>query len=776
MRSRALNLTVSGQERNTMRTEQAASRDVLPLLTAIVLALALFIPWQHLSARQETTDQIWFGDGTYLEGPEINIYVKRINQPITIDGVLSDPAWDQADAYDNYFFQQEPHDREPSGQKTRVMVLQDDDFLYFGMQAYYDSPDQIFASAMRRDAGFGTDDILELLIDTFGDNRTSYAFGTTPLGSKIDAIISDEGNHINQSWDCVWYSETQINDQGFAVETAIPFKSLKYREGDEVRWGLNITREIKYSNEVTYLVPIPRGLGHNGKFRGSLYANLINIHPPEPGLNLELQPYARGESTRIYDPIKERNTRGDAGLDVRYQITPQMTLDLTYNTDFAQVETDEEIVNLTRFNINLPEKREFFLESAGMFTFGTGARAGGSLVGIRTGSDFLLLNSRTIGIEKGQRIPLYGGAKIAGRTGDFSIGGMNLQSKETTLRDGSVVPSTNYTAVKVKRDLFTNSNVGVMMLNKQSGPEEYNRAIGTDAFFAFSPQVMVNGAVARTFSPGIVTRDWAGNAGVVVNTEWLDMSLRHAFIDSLFNPEMGFVQRGNLRNTEGALSLTRWINSRHLKSIALITSMEYITNHRNTLLSRETDIEFWVTGKSEDMLRLETDLEYEYLPTDDYIRNIRIDKGRYKTRTHRMTLNTYRSRPISGSISYEWGSMFGGYGRGFGLTADTKFSRHFNVDLSYSHNTLDLQNGALTANILSTRFNYSFTTELFAKAFLQWNDADHRISTYFLVDWIYRPKSHLYLVYRDTRNTLLSRFDNFRDRTIQLKLTYLWSL
>ena len=759
-----------------MRIVQSPNRYELSCLTTLLLMLSVCIPWQPLPAQQETTDQVWFGDGSHLEGPDITIYVKQITQPLTIDGVLDDPAWEQADAYESYFFQQEPHDREPSNEKTRVMVLQDNEFIYFGMQAYYDDPDQIFASVMRRDGGFGTDDILELLIDTFGDYRTSYAFGTTPQGSKIDAIISDEGNHINQSWDCVWHARAHINNRGYAIELAIPFKSLKYREGDQVRWGLNITREIKYSNEVTYLVPIPRGLGHNGKFKGSLYANLVNIHPPETGLNLELQPYARGGNTRIYDPIDEQHTRGDGGLDVRYQITPQMTFDLTYNTDFAQVETDEEIVNLTRFNINLPEKREFFLKSAGLFTFGTGARAGGSLVGIRSGSDFLLFNSRTIGIEEGERIPLYGGAKLAGRAGDFSIGGMNLQSKQSTLRDGTVVPSTNYTAVKLKRDLFTNSNIGVMMLNKHSGPEEYNRAFGTDAFFAFSPQFMVNGAVARTYSPGVTTRNWAGNAGLVVNTEWLDMSLRHAFIDSLFNPEMGFVERGNLRNSEGALSLTRWINSRYLKSIAFMSGIEYITDHHNTVLTREADFEFWVTGSSEDMLRLETDLEYEHLPGDDYIRDIRIDKGNYRTRTHRITLDTYRSRPVSGSISYEWGSMFDGFSRGFGLTGDTKFNRHLSVDLSYSHNILDLKNGDLTANILSSRFNYSFSTELFAKAFLQWNDADHRVSTYFLIDWIYRPKSHVYLVYRDTRNTLLNRFDNFRDRALQLKLTYLWSL
>jgi len=731
-----------------------------------------------VSARGQdhTTQQVFFDDGSHLEGPEMYIRVNRTTQPITIDGDLSDSAWQQADPYEGHFFQQEPEDRKPSSQKTRIMVLQDDKNLYFGMQAYYDDPDRIFASSMRRDVGFGTDDILELLIGPLGDNRTSYTFSNTPLGGKIDAIISDEGNHINSSWDGVWYSKAQINDQGFAVEMAIPFKTLKYRVGETVRWKLNVTREIKYKNEVTYLVPIPRGLGHNGKFRGSLHANLVNIHPPQTGLNLEVQPYLRTAGSRIYDPVDERNTDFHGGLDARYQVTPQLTADFTYNTDFAQVETDQEIVNLTRFNINLPEKREFFLESAGLFTFGTGARAGGSLVGIHTGSDYLLFNSRTIGIEQGERVPLYGGAKVTGRAGQFSVGGMNLQSKETRLRDGTLVPSTNYTAVKVKRDLFTNSNIGLMMLNKQSGPGHYNRAVGTDAFFAFSQAFMVNGSLARTLSPDVSGNNWAGDAGLVVNTEWLDFSLKHSFIDSLFNPEMGFVRRGNLRNTQGDLSLTKWINNRYLKSVSFITGIQYITDHRNTLLTRENDFELWVTARSEDNLRLETDLEYEYLPTQDYIRDIPIDPGIYKTHTSRVSVNTYRSRRVTGSIEYEWGPMFDGTSRGITLSNDTRVNRHFTLELEYGHNVLDLKYGSLTANILATRLNYSFTNDLFAKAFVQWNDADHRVSTYFLVDYIYRPKSHVYLVYQDTRNTLLSGFSNYRDRIIQLKFTYLWSI
>lgn len=744
---------------------------ILAMLAICFLSLST-----EVLGQPQTTRQVHLNDGTHLTGPEINIRVSQISGNITVDGVLDDTAWQQADAYENPFFQHEPRDREPSAQPTKIMVLQNDRFIYFGMQAYYDDPADVFATSMRRDEGFGTNDILELLLDTFGDNRTSYAFGVTPLGAKIDAIISDQGNHINQGWDCIWYAETEINADGFAVEVAIPFKSLKYKEGETVRWGINISRDIKHINEETYLVPIPRALGHNGKFRGSLFANLVNIQPPETGLNVEIQPNIRGANTRTYQPLETSDQNIEAGLDVNYQITPQMSMDVTYNTDFAQVETDEEIVNLTRFNILLPEKREFFLQDAGLFTFGGASRAVNPLEGIRRRSDVVLFNSRSIGIENGELVPLYGGAKIAGRTGPYSVGAMNIQSQSTTLRSGTRVPSSNYTAMKFKRDMFENSNLGFMFLNRQSDSNTYNRAVGVDGYFVITPAFTVYGDLAKSFDPDVESDDWAGSSGLAYNSEWLDFYAAHSFIDSLFNPEMGFIRRGNIRKSEGAVSLTRWINNDYLKSLNLVTEIDYITDHDNRLLTRQNSAEFDITARTDDRISLEYSTEYEFLPNDDDIRGVLIPAGIYTTNTYEVQFRSYRSRQLSGFIGYEWGTVFDGKSREIETAADYSFSGRFNTEISWSHNELELSNGDITANVLSSRFIYSFSTELFAKAFLQWNDADERVSTYFLMDWIYRPKSHLYLVYRDTRNTTFGTLDNYRDRSLQVKLTYLWAI
>ncbi len=700
-----------------------------------------------------------------IKGSDINIYVQQINEPIKIDGILDDPAWEKAIPYNEYFFQLEPLDRAPSSEKTELRVLQDEHNIYFGAQCYDSEPEKIYASEKRQDGSFLNDDAFELLIDTFQDKRNSYAMGTNPFGIRVDAIISDEGNHINKSWDCIWYCKTSIHDKGWTVEMAIPFKSLRYKKGELVDWGLNISREIKHRGEETYLVPVPRGLGHNGKFKGSLFANLKNIKPPSYKLNLEVQPYTTAGRTYIYRP-NDFDSEFGSGFDVRYHVTPQLTLDLTYKTDFANVESEQEIINVTRFNINLPEKREFFLESAGLFQFGSGRR----------GSGFMLFNSRTIGIKKGQRIPLFGGVKITGRIGKYSIGALNIQSEKTVLKDGSIEPSTNFTAIKLKRDIYTNSNIGFMILNKQSSSNAYSRAIGGDAYFAFTQEFIVNGSIAKSFSPEDITNEWAGGIGLTLNKEWIDISLRYTHIDTLFNPEMGFIRRGNIRSTNGSVGLTKWINNDYFRNMSFVTSVSYTTDHHNILETRQTDAEFNVTMKSRDSFSFSFNKDYDFLPSNAYIRGIVIEKGKYDVNYQNISFRSYRARPITCNISYRWGERLDGKNQKISLSNSTKISNDLLMSLSYSYDWLNLKNGSLKAGVLSGRWTYSFSTELFAKCYVQWNDADHKIAMNFLIDYIYRPRSHIYLVYNENRDTLINSVKNIKDRILLLKFTYLWSL
>ncbi|NVM03017.1 MAG: SPOR domain-containing protein, partial [Candidatus Helarchaeota archaeon] len=230
---------------------------------------------------------------------KIDLYVTGIQSDLKIDGKLIEPEWEQAVPYIGYFYQQEPFDREPSTEKTEVRILNDQKNLYFGIRCYYAEPDKIFATVMRRDGHLHSDDNIELFLDTYHDGRNCFHFSTNPLGAKIDAVITDEGNYVNENWDAVWYCKTSRDESGWCAEISIPFKSLKFKEGGDGDWGINIGREISYKRESTFIVPIPRALNHRGKYKASLYANLKNIKNPKTGKNIQIIPYTSGG--RIYE-------------------------------------------------------------------------------------------------------------------------------------------------------------------------------------------------------------------------------------------------------------------------------------------------------------------------------------------------------------------------------------------------------------------------------------------------------------------------------------------
>lgn len=707
-----------------------------------------------------------------IQGSDIRMEVRRASTPIVVDGRLDDPAWKEAAVYEEYFFQHEPLDRAPSSEKTRLMVMQDEDTIYFGIQAYDSEPDKLFASAMRQDKDIWNDDVVELLIDTFRDFRNCYAFVTNPLGVRGDAIISDQGGDINKSWECVWRVKSTVNEKGWATEMAFPFKSLKYRQGEVVEWGLNISRNIRHRNETTYLAPVPRSLGHDGKFKGGLYAVLTNIHPPSPRVNMEVQPYARTGGSWMYRP-DDRDSEFDAGLDLRYHVTPQFAVDATWNTDFAQVESEEEVVNVTRFNIYLPEKRDFFLENAGLFNFSMISSAGEYYA---EDADFILFNSRTIGIQNGKRTPLYGGAKAAGRVGKYSLGVMNIQSERTSLDSGGAVPSTNYTAFRLKRDIFANSYVGLMALNRQADSDDWSRTVGGDAYLAFTDDFYAKGSLARTFEPDDRGHDLAGDVKVSLIKDWMNVSAGYTTIDSLFTPEMGYLRRGSIKKSDGTLGFTRWINNRYIKSVSLQNTMVYTTDRADVLETREMEAQASLEAVSGDSFSFSLNRDYDFVPEEDFIRNIRIAPGRYTADYRTVSLQSKSSRPVAGRIAYRWGEQLDGESRQVTLSNRTRINMHLNMDLSYTYNDLEMRYGDLSANVLAGRWTYCFTTDMFAKAYIQWNDADHKISSNLLFDYVYSPKSHIYIVYNENRDTELGSRRNTRDRLLQMKVTYLWNI
>ena len=729
-------------------------------VTLFVLCLVLYL-FVMYSGRSDLSAQVQ--DETRLDtappSEKIEIFVNWTDKEIKVDGVLDEEAWNDADPYEDYFYQLEPLDRAPSSEKTRVMVLQDDHMIYFGIQCYDSEPDKIFASSMRRDAIFGRGEIVELLIDTFRDNRNCYLFQANPLGGKGDCIISDRGSHINSSWETVVYIDGEANDKGWVAEFGIPFKSLKYKEGEVVDWSINITREIMHRQEETYIVPLPRALGHNVKFRGEYWAILRNIRPPRQGFNFEVYPYVLAGQTNVYLPSTDRKNEFNSGVDFKYDFTTQLALDITYRTDFAQAEADEEIVNVTRFNVRTREKREFFLQNAGYFDFGSGA--------------FMPFDSRTIGIQNRQRIPLIGGVKLTGRTGPYSIGLLSLQSEKTDLDGGGQLPSTNYSVFRLKRDVGSNSSIGLMAVNKQESSDTWGRTFGLDGIWNVSQEIQLDGSAAKTFSPGKSGKNEAFDVGFTLNKSWIDVSLGYTHIDSLFRPEMGFVRRRNIRTTSGNVTFTQWVNKGQFRDISFSTGLSYIADHHQVLQTRDNSFSFSFNFRSGDALSLGSTRSYEFVPDPDRIRSITIDAGTYDTWDHSIRLTTYRARAINGSVSVSWGEYFDGRQRAVDVSGAAKLSNNLNVDLSYGYDHLNLKHGDFTSHLMSTRWTYSFTPDLFAKTYIQYNKADNRFSANFIIDYGYRPRSHVYLVYNENRDTDLNQPI---DRIIMLKMTYLWQI
>ena len=295
------------------------------------------------------------------------IYVKKVNSSIKIDGILDDPGWEES-IPSSGFIQQEPYDKSPASQRTVVRVIMDDDNFYFGITCYDNQPNKIISNEMRRDASLLNNDNIEIFLDTFNDKKNCYYFRTNPSGARYDAMISEEGKNVNYDWNTIWRCSAKKSDPGWTAEIAIPFYAIRFKE-DLNSWGVNFGREIKRENERTFWSHIPRGLGRNGKYRVSLYGKMVGLEGLSKGKNVEIIPSANGGKTTEYAPNKS-SSDFDGGVDILYRITGNLRADFSYNTDFAQVEADQEVVNVSRFNLFFPEKRDFFLENAGLFQFG----------------------------------------------------------------------------------------------------------------------------------------------------------------------------------------------------------------------------------------------------------------------------------------------------------------------------------------------------------------------------------------------------------------------
>ena len=433
----------------------------------------------------------------------------KLTEPFTLDGQLDESVYKTYPGFDG-MVQASPRYREPSTEKTEIWVSFDGDNLYVSARLWDQAPpEKWIANELRRDTNqMRNNDHFGVGFDTFYDRRSGYMFYANPIGGFADYSVVDEGSP-NTDWNPVWLAKTGRFDGGWTIEMAFPFKSLRYTSGTNQAWGIQFRRAIRHKNEWDYWTPVPRNMaGPQALNRVSVYGTVVGLDLPPAGRNVEIKPYALGRSTtdRLQKPAVSNNRDGQFGGDLKYGVTANLTADLTVNTDFAQVEIDEQQVNLTRFSLFLPEKRDFFLEGRGLFDFARGGSGSGGFGGGGFGGNSdqpYLFYSRRIGLNRGRVVPIDVGGRLTGKVGAYGVGVMNIQAGDEGV---SGTPSTNFTVLRVKRDILRRSTIGAMFTNRNRSSVTAggdNQAFGLDAALGFYQNVSVAGYFARTETTGL---------------------------------------------------------------------------------------------------------------------------------------------------------------------------------------------------------------------------------------------------------------------------------
>ncbi len=481
-----------------------------------------------------------------------------------IDGRVNDAVWQSVPPYST-FTQQDPIEGEPASEKTEVRIIVGKGNVYIGIIAFDRDPSKIIVSQSRRDASLTETDSIVMVFDTFNDNQNAFVFGTNPLGIEYDGQVAREGQSsgvsigggggggtqrggisaFNPNWDGDWTVKSQITERGWEAEMAIPLKTLRYQTGENQTWGFNVLRNIRHKNEQVYLAPIPRGFDI---YRVSLAAKMTGLALP-PRRDIKLIPYALGsvnkDFTRSGDNV---DTNGDVGLDFKWGIRPNLTLDATYNTDFAQVEADEEQVNLTRFDLFFPEKRPFFLENASTFQFGNPQQID-------------LFFSRRVGLSAAALpIDIRGGGRLSGKLGGWNVGLLNIQADDVENATGTIIgAANNFSVLRMQREVGR-SSYGFIFVNRQgtgqaSIDDDYNRAYGVDANIQLTQNQRVSAFLARTDTPESRTSgprgsDYSGRAFYNFTNNLWQVSGGYSQVGDNFNPEVGFLPRRGYRRPE----------------------------------------------------------------------------------------------------------------------------------------------------------------------------------------------------------------------------------
>lgn len=707
----------------------------------------------------------------------VTVRAVRVDTPPRVDGLLDEAIYRTLPPITG-FIQQDPSEGQVASEATFVWITYDARAIYIAARCEDSQPSKIVANDMRRDGRNITQgDNLSVVIDTFHDRRNAYEFLTNAIGGMYDTQITDERD-VNRDWNATWVERSHRDPGGWSVEMAIPFRSLRYRGSGPQTWGINIRRNVRWKNELSYLSPVPRLFGARGILRISQAATLEGLVAPPATRNLDIKPYVVGnlKADRAVDPSFGNHVEKNAGFDLKYGVTQSLTADVTYRTDFAQVEDDDQQVNLTRFNLLFPEKREFFLEGQGTFAFGGASTtpSSGSAAAPPVNTPVLFF-SRRIGLSGTRGVPIEGGARLTGKAGRYSVGLLDIQ---TDAAPAAGERATNFSVVRVKRDILRRSYVGVIGTRRSPalgpGGRGENDVFGLDANLSLFSNLNLVGYYAGSHTEGRGSDDRSYRARADYDADLLGVQVERLAVGRNFNPEAGFLRRADFGETLAQFRISRRPKGvRGVRKFNYEGGLDYITNGGGRLENRQVRALVRTDMQNGDMWSVGVFRDFELVPAPFQIASTLVVAGSYDEPTLRAAYALGSQRRISGEIAAAHGGFYGGTRNDLGYRGRAEVTSQLSLEPGISINRVELPSGRFTATLGSLRASLSFNPRMLTAAFLQYNSTSHLVTTNVRYRWEYRPGSELFVVYSDGRDTFGRGFPTFTNRGLTFKVTRL---
>ncbi len=664
---------------------------------------------------------------------------------ITIDGVLDEPDWGNA-ANIGPLIQRQPQPGQIPSERTDVTLLHDADYLYIGIDAHDSESNRVIGTQMARDASLSADDRIEILLDTFGDQRNAFYFATSPAGALVDGLLS-ANEQLNLNWDAIWQARTRRTAEGWVAEFAIPFKSLSFPAGQSV-WGFNVSRTIyRKLEEVRW-----SGARLETQFlQVSEAGRISNLGDLRQGIGLDVRPYVAGNWLRTKADDRD-STKGRAGLDVFYNITPSLKLTGTINTDFGETEVDQRQINLSRYSLFLPEKRSFFLEDAGVFNFAS--LGPGTPGGIPSaGADIYPFFSRRIGLLAGQEVPIDAGMKLTGKAGPLELGLLGVRTRDTAFVDAKT-----FLVGRIKHNFLEQSYVGLVFTDGDPSPGRSGQTFGADLhlatsrFLGGSRNFVFEAYGLKSQSPDRSDEDWSYGFSARAPNDRFDAQIALREIPRSFQPGLGFVQRDNVRMLRVAGSYNPrpdFLGIQQMFHDVFYTRFDRLDTGQlesSDLYITPLDWHF----QSGDSLHALLDFNrvYERLFEPFEISpGVLLPVGEYEFTRYRSVFASATKRRLSGSVNFAWGDYWSGTAEQVTVSATWKLPPWFTITLNSNQTFAQLPEGKFTARVHTATVNYALSPFLSLSNLIQYDNRSRNLGLQSRLRWTLEPGRDLFVVF-----------------------------